>query len=84
MLNDYLNAVKESEFTRRIGQVKQFFGLVIESNGPEVFLGEKCEIHSRSFGNPVPAEVVGIKDGRVLLMPYGELRGIRLALRWQL
>lgn len=78
MLNEYLKAVEETEFTRRVGRVKQFFGLVLESDGPDVFLGEQCEIHSGTFNTPVPAEVVGIKDDKVLLMPYGELRGIRL------
>ena len=78
MMNDYLNAVNSVELVRRIGRVTQFFGLTVESNGPEVFLGERCEIHSRGSVKPVPAEVIGIKDGKVLLMPYGELRGIRL------
>jgi len=52
--------------------------MVVESNGPDVFLGEQCYIYSRYQGDPVPAEVVGIKDGKVLLMPFGELKGIRL------
>lgn len=78
MLNSYINAIESTEFIRRIGNVTQFYGLVVESNGPDVFLGEQCEIYSRSQGEPVPAEVVGIRDGKVLLMPFGELNGIRL------
>lgn len=79
MMQDYLQAVKAAEFDRRIGNVSQFFGLVVESNGPDVFMGERCEIYSRSSSEPVPAEVVGIKNGKVLLMPYGHLQGIRLS-----
>ncbi len=75
-LRRYAAAVRGAEFTRRSGAVSQFFGLVVESNGPDVFLGEVCEIHSRSAAAPIAAEVVGLKDGKVLLMPYGELRGI--------
>lgn len=77
-LRRYATAVRSAEFTRRSGTVSQFFGLVVESNGPDVFLGEVCEIHSRSGATPIAAEVVGLKDGKVLLMPYGELRGIGL------
>ena len=77
-LRRYVSAVKGGEFVRRSGRVSQFFGLVVESNGPDAFLGEVCEIHSRSRGTPVSAEVVGLKDGKVLLMPYGELRGIAI------
>ncbi|MCP4469636.1 MAG: FliI/YscN family ATPase [Gammaproteobacteria bacterium] len=72
----YLEAIESSEFTRRVGRVTQFLGLVIEADGPDACLGEKCEIISRSQVNSVLAEVVGIKQGRVLLMPYGEIRGI--------
>lgn len=79
MLWTYLQAVERAVLTRKLGRVTQFFGLIVESNGPEVFLGELCEIYSHGNESmPVPAEVVGIRDGKVLLMPYGELRGISL------
>ena len=74
----YLSAVRNTDFIRRTGRVSQFFGLVVESIGPDAFLGEVCEIYSRAQGAPIMAEVVGLKDGKVLLMPYGELRGIGL------
>jgi flagellum-specific ATP synthase len=77
-LRRYAAAVRGAEFARRSGSVSQFFGLVVESTGPDVFLGEVCEIYSRSTATPIAAEVVGLKDGKVLLMPYGELRGIGL------
>ena len=77
-LHRYATAVRNAEFTRRSGTVSQFFGLVVESVGPDAFLGEVCEIYSRSTATPIASEVVGLKDGKVLLMPYGELRGIGL------
>lgn len=77
-LHRYAAAIRSAELTRRSGSVSHFFGLVVESNGPDVFLGEVCEIRSRSAVAPITAEVVGLKDGKVLLMPYGELRGIGL------
>jgi flagellum-specific ATP synthase len=75
-LQSYLQAIKSTEFVRRIGHIANFYGLVLESNGPEAFLGERCDIYSTSHGQPIPAEVIGIKEGKVLLMTYGETRGI--------
>ncbi|TQV73413.1 FliI/YscN family ATPase [Exilibacterium tricleocarpae] len=74
----YLNAIADTELVRRTGSVTQFLGLVVEADGPEVFWGERCEIRAHRQSASTPAQVVGIKDGRVLLMPYGELRGISL------
>ena len=76
MLKSYIRAIQSSEFTTKIGKVKQFFGLIVESSGPEVFVGELCEIYSRGREQSVLAEVVGIKDDRVLLMPYSPINGI--------
>src|SRR3989344_2299817 len=73
-----LHAVRSAELVRRTGRVSQFFGLVVESIGPDVFVGELCEIYSRIQGNPIYAEVVGLREGKVLLMPYDELRGVSL------
>jgi flagellum-specific ATP synthase len=75
-LKRYASAVRGAELVRRSGRVSQFFGLAVESNGPDAFLGEVCEIYSRSQKVPISAEVVGVRDGKVLLMPYGDLRGI--------
>ena len=77
-LQRYATAIQGGELIRRIGKVSQFFGLVVEANGPDAFVGELCQIYSRSQTQPINAEVVGLRDGKVLLMPYGELRGIGL------
>jgi len=75
-LRRYASAVRSADLIRRSGRVTQFFGLVVESTGPDAFLGEVCEIYSRSQRLPIGAEVVGLRDGKVLLMPFGDLRGI--------
>lgn len=77
-LSRYTTAIQSGELTRRIGKVSQYFGLVVEATGPDAFLGELCQIYSRAQTQPINAEVVGLRDGKVLLMPYGELRGIAL------
>lgn len=60
-----------------IGKVVQIVGLVIECNGPNVSMGELCYVHSHFEDvEPLPAEVVGFREGYVLLMPLGETKGI--------
>jgi flagellum-specific ATP synthase len=72
----YGNAVKEAAFVRRVGRVVDCHGLVIEANGPTAYVGETCEITPQFGDTPVYAEVVGLKGGRVLLMPFGDLNGV--------
>lgn len=61
----------EEEYVRKVGRVCRVVGLMIESNGPSAFVGERCLIELPA-GQSVEAEVVGFNEERVLLMPYGE------------
>ncbi len=58
------------------GKVSQVIGLVIESEGPAVSVGETCLIENGSNGTAIRCEVVGFRDRKVLLMPLGEISGI--------
>jgi flagellum-specific ATP synthase len=58
-----------------MGEVVQVTGLVIESIGPNVSLGDICEISSPRLSG-LQAEVVGFRDHRVLLMPLAEMQDI--------
>lgn len=71
----YLQAVRGAELVRKLGHVRQLGGLGIESSGPDTVIGEICEVRPRN-GEPVLAEVVGLREGRVILMPYGEIEGL--------
>lgn len=73
-----LAALDEAVFERQIGNVTQYVGNIVESNGPDVFLGELCEIYSTNNYEKVKAEVVGFKNGSVQLIPYGNLHGIQI------
>lgn len=57
----------------KTGKLTQMIGLVLESNGPKVPVGEICFLKD-SQGNVVSkSEVVGFKDGnKILSMVYGE------------
>ncbi|MCE5284789.1 MAG: flagellar protein export ATPase FliI [Pelosinus sp.] len=72
----YLDSIYKAETIKLNGRITQIIGLVIESQGPSVSLGELCYIHPRDGNKPIPAEVVGFKQNRVLLMPIGEMQGI--------
>lgn len=59
---------------REIGRVSEVVGLVIESKGPKAKIGDVCYIYpDDKMADPLPAEVVGFKDGRLLMMPFGEM-----------
>ncbi len=58
------------------GRVNQVIGMVIESLGPGIPVGSICEVEVFRGQGKVPAEVVGFREGRVLLMPLGEMRGV--------
>ncbi|MEZ4598806.1 MAG: flagellar protein export ATPase FliI [Syntrophotaleaceae bacterium] len=58
------------------GKVTKIVGLVVEGYCPTAAIGSLCELAPLSGGAAVPAEVVGFRDGRALLMPLGELRGL--------
>lgn len=64
-----------SSLAQSFGRVARVIGLVMESIGPSASVGELCEIILQS-GERRPAEVVGFRDGRLLLMPIGEIHGI--------
>jgi flagellum-specific ATP synthase len=57
------------------GKVVKVTGLIAEGLGPGMGVGSTCGIRNGE-GEEVLAEVVGFRDRRVMLMPYGEMRGI--------
>jgi len=57
------------------GKVTKIVGLTIEADGPLLGIGTRCRIESID-GNHILAEIVGFKDDRIVLMPYGENDGI--------
>lgn len=71
----YRNAVQNAPLVARLGKVSAIAGYSVEAIGPDVTLGEVCEILPLA-APPLAAEAVGLRAGRVVLMPYGELRGV--------
>ena len=76
-LQKFKDAIKYCNTMQMTGKVVQIVGLVIECTGPNVSMGELCYVESHFEDiEPVPAEVVGFREGFVLLMPLGETKGI--------
>lgn len=72
-------AVERTPRFERNGRVTDVVGLVVESNGPSARMGDLCMIESLIEGIDewVPAEVVGFRGEQTLLMPLGDLEGVR-------
>ena len=64
------------ETVEHSGKVMKVVGLTVESNGPSVNMGNICRIYPSVGQKYVEAEVVGFRDQRVLLMPFGDMTGI--------
>ena len=71
-----IKAIGDTELITVRGRVSQVIGMVVESKGPGIPVGSICEISAFRNQEVIPAEVVGFREGRVLLMPLGEMRGI--------
>lgn len=72
----YRNLILNSNLVKVCGQVSRVIGLVIEAQGLRASMGEVCEILVSSEKKKVLAEVVGLTENAILLMPLGELKGI--------
>src|SRR5262245_45531550 len=76
--DQYIDAIESiSPFAAR-GRVTELTGLRIRAAIPEGRVGELCLIRSPRRTQDLKAEVVGFKDGEVVLMPLGEIQGITM------
>jgi len=76
-LEKYMDALEKASTCLLKGKISQAIGLTLEASGPRVKLGELCYVKTNYAGGQlVPAEVVGFKDRKILLMPLGNLEGI--------
>ncbi len=76
LLDEATLAIREADLHRRTGRVVDLIGLITEATGLEAQVGEVCTIETGRGRATVPAEVVGFRQGRTLLMPLGEATGI--------
>ncbi|MDR3592754.1 MAG: flagellar protein export ATPase FliI [Negativicutes bacterium] len=72
----YLHSLSAADPIQQVGKVTQIIGLLIESRGPKVNIGDLCYIKQPDGESVLPAEVVGFRQNQSLLMPLGEMHGI--------
>ncbi|MBI4610307.1 MAG: FliI/YscN family ATPase [Candidatus Rokubacteria bacterium] len=71
-----LDLLTPDRLVRPRGKVIRVVGLVIEATGPPVPVGDLCRIGVAGSPEGALAEVVGFREGRLLLMPLAELLGV--------
>lgn len=81
VLQKYRDLLHKTDLVETGGKVLKVVGLTVESSGPNVNMGDLCRIYASKGDRYVEAEVVGFKDQRVLLMPFGDMVGIGLGSR---
>ena len=59
------------------GSVNRAVGLVIESRGPAVSVGDLCHLVGADNVPPIPLEVIGFNGGTLLSMPLGHMPSVR-------
>jgi len=72
-----IERLRRADLVKLRGRVTRSLGQVVEASGPPAFVGEICRIHQGRHEAPLPAEVVGFAEGRVLLMPWSTTAGVR-------
>ena len=75
-LNRYHDCLENCHPIQAYGKVSRVVGFMVESVGPECRMGTVCDIFDKDNSRKFPAEVMGFKDNRVLLMPLEEIQGI--------
>ncbi len=72
----YHKTVERVDLVKVIGKVIEVIGLIIEAQLGGVSIGDLCTIRIEKENRDAYAEVVGFREGRVLLMPLGSTSGI--------
>ena len=81
-LVNYINAVYKAPSSKKYGKITQVVGLVLRGVGISPSIGELCTIYTDGESSEtVKAEVVGFTKDESLLMPLGNIRGVRAGTR---
>ncbi len=82
VVDSILSEIDRHPAEMHFGRVANVVGLLIEVAGLDgaVSVGDHCVIHARG-DNRTACEVVGFRDGRALVMPFGSVDGIGMGAR---
>jgi FliI/YscN family ATPase len=76
-LGPYFRLLESDVSPLASGVVTEMVGLLIESKGPGVAIGDFCEIRTAG-GRSIRVQVIGFRNGCVLSMPLEETDGLQL------
>lgn len=76
MFEKYSEMIEQMDPIKYTGTVRRVKGLLIESHGPQVVVGESCQIVIPDEERTVWAEVIGFNDTNVQLMAFDQMEGI--------
>lgn len=73
-INKLKEVIRNKKTVYYKGYVSEIIGLVIVAHGPKAGIGELVYIHNGK--EKLPAEVVGFRENKTLLMPLARLNGV--------
>ena len=76
-LDPYFAQLERTPDCRWTGEVTEVVGLLVESRGPNVAIGDFCEV-TTAEGKRIRMQAIGFRAGRVLSMPLEEIDGLQL------
>ena len=71
----YFKQLDTSVLVRPEGRISKVVGLVAEGDSLGLSIGSLCLIRG-DYGKEIKAEVIGFKENKILLMPYGDIKGL--------
>lgn len=77
LLAPYFKRLTEINTLASSGIISRAVGLVVESNGPAVSVGDMCLLTGMEGEPDAQLEVIGFRDETVLLMPLGRMPRVR-------
>ncbi len=69
--------LRRTETISVTGRVTQVLGTIIEGRVPDSSIGRMCDIVTSPFDPPLKAEIVGFRQDKALMMPLGEMHGLK-------
>lgn len=76
MYREVIKKIANIETVSHIGKIENIVGMAIEASGDKATIGDIGMIYSESMDKHIPAEVVGFRENKILLMPYENISGI--------
>ncbi|MCB1183241.1 FliI/YscN family ATPase [bacterium] len=73
---EFGDRIRTADPVRAVGRVSNLVGMIVEVSGLSAPVGSLCRIEIGRHEPPVLSEVVGFRDGILLVMPYQAAAGV--------